>query len=164
MEILNHSLFFVFVWGMIATAIMSTVTEGAQLAGYSRMSLPFLFGTMVTESRRRAQVWGYLLYALGGLLFAVFYVGAFMTLGFASWWLGTLMGFVHGLFLITVLMPLMPYVHPRMASDYDGPTQIRRLEPPGPFGVNYGRLTPAFTVLGQTIYGLVLGIAFSLRV
>lgn len=161
MAALDQSWVFIFVWGLIATAIMTTVTEGAQLTGFSRMSLPFLFGTFVTNSRRRAQIFGYLLYSLGGFLFAIFYVGAFITLGFASWWLGTIMGFVHGLFLVTVLLPLMPYVHPRMASEYDGPTPNRRLEPPGPFGMNYGRLTPTITVLAQTVYGLVLGAAFS---
>jgi len=160
--ILKHSWLFVLVWGLIATALMTTVMEGAQMLGFSRMSLPFLFGTFFTDSRERAQVFGYVLYALGGLVFGFFYVGAFLTLGYASWWLGLVMGFVHGLFLITVVLPMMPYIHPRMATEYDGPTSKRRLEPPGPFGLHYGRLTPTITVIGQTLFGLVLGLAFSL--
>lgn len=163
MGALDNFWVFILVWSLIATAIMTTVTAGAQLTGFSRMSLPFLFGTFVTGSRRRAQVYGYFLYLLGGFLFAILYVGAFITLGFANWWLGTIMGFVHGLFLVTVFLPLIPYIHPRMASEYDGPTTDKRLEPPGPFGINYGRQTPTFTVLAQTIYGLVLGTAFSLH-
>lgn len=152
---------FIFVWGAIATALMTTVMEGAQMLGLSRMSLPFLFGTFFSDSRKRAQILGYVLYSLGGLVFGFFYVGAFLTLHYASWWLGLLLGLLHGLFLITVVLPLLPYVHPRMASEYDGPTSLRRLEPPGPFGLNYGRQTPAITVVGQALFGLVLGIAFA---
>ncbi|TPW26987.1 hypothetical protein [Pararhizobium mangrovi] len=157
----HHSWLFVLVWGLIATAIMSTVTEGAQMLGISRMSLPFLFGTMFASSRHRAQVIGYILYSLGGLVFGLVYVGVFYTLDYSSWWFGALMGFLHGLFLITVMLPTLPYVHPRMATDYDGPTSRRRVEPPGPFGLHYGRLTPTITVLAQALFGLVLGIAYA---
>lgn len=158
---ITHTWLFTFIWGLVATAIMTTVVEGAQMLGISRMSIPFLFGTFFAGSRRRAQVLGYVLYSLGGLVFGYFYIGIFFTLGYASWWFGAVLGFIHGLFLITVMLPLMPYVHPRMASDYDGPSSLRRLEPPGPFGLNYGRLTPITTVIGQTVFGLVLGLAYA---
>lgn len=153
----------VLVWGGIATAVMTTVTEGAQLLGLSRMSLPFLFGTCFSGRRNTATVLGFILYGCGGLVFAVVYFLAFETIGGASWWLGTVLGFGHGLFLIAVLLPLMPYVHPRIPTEYDGPSAKRRLEPPGPFGLNYGRRTPLFTVLGQTLYGAILGAAWSFQ-
>jgi hypothetical protein len=51
----------------------------------------------------------------------------------------------------------MPHFHPRMASEYDGPTDVRRLEPPGFVGLNYGYRTPATTLIAQVAYGLVLG-------
>ena len=79
-------------WGIIATAGMTTLLEGAQLLGFSRMSLPFLFGTFVTDRRDRAMVYGFLLYSAGGLLFAFFYAAGFYTVGISSWWLGTIMG------------------------------------------------------------------------
>ena len=50
-EAMKHSWLFVLVWGLIATALMTTVMEGAQMLGFSRMSLPFLFGTFFTNSR-----------------------------------------------------------------------------------------------------------------
>jgi hypothetical protein len=138
---------------------MTTLTEGAQLLGFSRMSLPFLFGTAVTGRRDHAMIYGFTLYSVGGLLFSIFYALAFNAIGFATWWLGALLGLLHGLFLVMVMLPLMPHVHPRMASEYDGPTTTRRLEPPGPFGSNYGRRTPLITVLAQIAYGAILGAA-----
>lgn len=159
-----HGLWAILFWGIIATAVMTTLMEGAQLLGVSRMSLPFLFGTFVTARRDRAMVYGFLLYSAGGLLFSTFYAIGFYTIGTASGWLGAIIGFAHGLFLITVFLPLLPHVHPRMATAYDGPTAHRRLEPPGPFGTHYGRRTPIVTVFAMTIYGFILGAAFAAHV
>ncbi len=151
----------VVVFGLIATAAMSTALEGAQLLGFSRMSLPFLFGAFVTGDRHRAIVLGYVLYLFGGWLFALAYALALQGLGTSTWWVGAVIGFCHGAFLVAVLLPLLPYIHPRLASEYDGPSALRRLEPPGPFGLNYGRATPATTILSQTIYGLVFALGYS---
>ena len=49
-------------------------------------------------------------------------------------------------------------MHPRLASEHDGPASGFRLEPPGFMGLNYGRGTPLTTLLAQTIYGLTLGL------
>jgi hypothetical protein len=54
-------------------------------------------------------------------------------------------------------MPLLPFIHPRMASEYDGATRIKQLEPPGFMGLNYGYRTPATALAGQALYGAVLG-------
>lgn len=151
----------ILIWGAIATAVMTSLMEGGQLAGLSRLSLPFLFGTFVSGRRDRAIICGFLLYACGGLLFAFFYDAAFRSLGMATWWVGGLMGLAHGIFLVTVFLPLLPHIHPRMATDYDGPTIKRRLEPPGAFGLNYGFSTPLITIVGQTIFGAILGAALS---
>lgn len=153
----------IFVWGSIATAVMTLLMESGQLLGISRMSMPFLFGTVVADRRDRATIYGFFLYALGGLVFSFFYALAFQLLGHVNWWIGMIMGFVHGLFLVTVFLPLLPHIHPRMATDYDGPTARRRLEPPGAFGMNYGRRTPLITIIGQTVFGTILGATFILH-
>jgi hypothetical protein len=44
-----------------------------------------------------------------------------------------------------------------MATEYDGPTYRRRLQPPGFFGLNYGYRTPLATILGHALYGAILG-------
>jgi len=151
----------VLIWGAIATAVMTSLMEGGQLAGLSRLSLPFLFGTFLSRRRDHAIIYGFVLYACGGLLFSFFYDAAFRSAGVATWWAGGLLGLAHGVFLVTVFLPLLPHIHPRMATDYDGPTIERRLEPPGAFGLNYGYATPLITILGQTVYGVILGAALS---
>jgi hypothetical protein len=59
--------------------------------------------------------------------------------------------------LLVALLPLLPYMHPRMASEYDGPSYRRRLQPPGFLALNYGYRTPLATLVAQTIYGAILG-------
>jgi hypothetical protein len=44
-----------------------------------------------------------------------------------------------------------------MASEYDGASAIRQLEPPGFMGMNYGSRTPLTTLTGQAVYGAMLG-------
>lgn len=150
------SLMELLLWGFVATTIMTVILYGSQRAGFSRLSLPFLFGTCFTANRSWAHILGFITYMIGGWLFTLVYAALFAELG-TSWWIGGLIGFVHGLFLLLVMLPTMPYLHPRMASEYDGPTDIRRLQPPGFLGLNYGYRTPLTTMIAQVSYGVVLG-------
>lgn len=145
-------------WGLIATVVMDVILEGAQGLGYSRMSLPFLFGTFFTANRSWALVTGFVAYLIGGWMFAFLYFLLFDSLNIYTWWLGVIAGAVHGIFLLTTMLPLMPFVHPRMASEYHGATATRQLEPPGFLGTNYGYGTPLMTLLAQIVYGATLGI------
>ncbi len=151
-------------WGLVASAGMATLLEGAQLGGISRMSLPFLFGAFVAADRRRAIVLGYVLYLAGGWIFALLYallLGGFAFRGIGAAALaGGVIGLAHGAFLVSVFLPLLPLIHPRLATSYDGPSALASIEPPGAFGLNYGRATPAVTVAAQMIYGLVLGLGY----
>ena len=148
-------------WGLIASTAMITILQGAQSLGLSRLNLPFLVGTIFAQERHAAVVLGLLLCFLGGWLFAFVYILIFESLGFASWWLGGLLGLLHGLALIASMHSL-PHIHPRVASEYDGPTRSRRIEPPGAFGLNYGPHTPLTTLLAQLVYGLILGTFYPL--
>lgn len=149
-------------WGLIATVAMTTIMYLSFGLGFSRLSLSFLAGTLFTGHRPRASIIGFVVYALGGWLFALFYVLVFITLEQGSWWLGALFGLLHGVFLLAVILPLLPYIHPRMASEYDGPSAYARLEPPGFMGLNYGRRTPLVTLLAQMVYGAVIGFGYTL--
>jgi hypothetical protein len=144
-------------WGFIATVVMTTILEASQGLGLSRLSLPFLVGTMFTAHRNKAVVIGFIVYVAGGWLFAMLYFLFFSSIGHVSWLLGAVIGAVHGVLLLAGALPLLAYAHPRMASEHDGPRQSFLLEPPGFFGLNYGRRTPMTTLLAQTLYGGTLG-------
>jgi len=152
----------ILVWGFAATATLSGVMYGAQRLGYSRLSIPFLIGTLFTGERSSAQALGVVSYLLGGWLFAFVYYFIFAAIGRTGWEIGLLIGAVHGAVLLVMLLPLLPYVHPRMASEYEGPSRGRRLQPPGFLGLNYGYRTPLTTIVAHALYGLILGARLTL--
>ncbi|HEX7063224.1 MAG TPA: hypothetical protein VF200_14730 [Woeseiaceae bacterium] len=148
--------------GFLATLLLTTLLAAAQELGWSRMSLPFLLGTMFTPDRHRAMVLGFALHFLNGWLFALLYAWIFELVGRADAIFGALLGFGQSLFVLITLMPLLPYLHPRMASEHQGPEPTRALEPPGFLALNYGRTTPLVTVLAHFAYGAVIGYMYRL--
>ena len=64
--------------------------------------------------------------------------------------------------VLLVVVPLLPSLHPRMASEARGPTVTRQLEPPGRLALHYGASSPLFVLLGHAAYGLVLGALYKL--
>jgi hypothetical protein len=131
--------------------------SGSQALGLTRMNIPFMLGTMVTADRDRAKVVGFGMHLINGWLFATIYAAAFRSWRRANWLLGALIGLVHALFVLTVAMPMLPGLHPRMASERQGPTPTRQLEPPGFLALNYGKRTPISVVLAHLLYGGLLG-------
>lgn len=148
-------------WGLVATLCMIAFTFTAQNLGWSRLNFPFLIGSMFTGERRAANVLGFVLYALLGWIISFFYYLLFVFTGGATPGRGLLLGLLHAALLLTVVLPLLPHFHPRVASEYDGPTTMRRLEPPGFMALHYGRRTPLIMLAGYALYGLLLGYAFS---
>jgi hypothetical protein len=144
-------------WGLAATVAMTGILHAANGLGLSRLSIPFVVGAFFTSNRRAATVLGFITYVLGGWAFALLYFLFFASVGFDTWWLGGLLGFLHGLFLLVAGFPLLPFAHPRMASTYDGAAARPQLEPPGFLGLHYGRGTPLTLLLAQSVYGAVLG-------
>lgn len=151
----NH--LFLLLWALLATVAMTAILEGSQGLGYSRLSLPFLIGTFFTGDRRKASALGFLVYTIGGWLFAFIYIAVFLSVAVFTWWFGMLIGILHGIILLVWALPVLPYVHPRLASEYNGVTSQRQLEPPGFLALNYGRMTPLTTLIGQAVYGATLG-------
>lgn len=144
-------------WGFIATIVLTGLMSASQGLGMSRMSMPFLVGTMVTANRGRAPFFGFLVHLLNGWIFATIYILGFESLGRANWWLGALAGAIHGLFVLLVGMQTLPSLHPRMAHETDGPTPTRQLQPPGFLALHYGRRTPLVTLLAHIAYGAIIG-------
>lgn len=143
--------------GFVGTLLLTTTLAGAQGLGWSRMSLPFLLGTLVTPDRHRAMVIGFALHFANGWVFALFYAWIFEFLRLAGWIFGALLGLGQALFVLIAVMPVLPSIHPRMASEHQGPEPTRALEPPGFLALNYGRQTPIVTILAHLIYGGVIG-------
>ena len=145
-------------FGLVATAALTVVMVAAQLAGLTRLDLPLLLGTIVTADPDRARVAGFFIHLAIGLGFALGYAAGFALLDEATWWLGGLFGLLHVAVALTVLVPLLPGVHPRIASDRAGPTTTAVLEPPGLAGLNYGRQTPSVAIVAHLVYGIALGV------
>jgi hypothetical protein len=116
---------------------------------------------MVTPDRDRAKIYGVLLHLVNGWIFSFVYVAAFHTVGRYGAWLGALIGFVHAAFVLMVGLPILPGMHPRMASEVRGPTVVKQLEPPGFLGKNYGIQTPICVLLAHVVYGALLGAFYS---
>jgi len=147
-------------WGFVSTLVLTTIEATLQGLGLTRMNIPYLLGTMVTPDRDKANFYGVLLHFLNGWLFSFGYVVLFQVWHLATWWAGVVIGILHGMFLLAVLMPLFPGIHPRMASEQAGPTARRQLEPPGFLGLNYGFRTPVSVLLSHAIYGAILGLFY----
>ncbi len=145
-------------FGLIATTVLTAVMIVAQLAGFTRLDRPLLLGTMVSEDPDRARVAGFFIHLAIGQGFALGYAAAFMLLGRATWWLGGTLGAIHVAVALTVLVPLLAGVHPRMASARAGPASIATLEPPGLLGLNYGHRTPAVAIAAHLLFGIALGV------
>jgi hypothetical protein len=144
--------------GLVATAALTTVLISAQLAGLTRLELPLVLGTIVTEDPDRARVAGFFIHVFVGQGFALGYAIIFAVLDHATWWLGGLLGILHAAIALTVLLPVLAGVHPRMASQRAGPASRATLEPPGLFGLNYGVQTPIVAGLAHLAYGVILGL------
>jgi len=151
------------VWGFAATAVLTTLMAGSEGMGITRMNIPHMLGTMFTANRDRAKVYGAALHFLNGWAFSIVYVAGFHAAHRFTWWFGMFLGLIHGLFVAAVVLPVMPGVHPRMASEQRGPEPTRQLEPPGFLALNYGRQTPLFVVLAHLVYDGILGAFYRRR-
>jgi uncharacterized membrane protein YagU involved in acid resistance len=146
------------VGGLLGTVVLTTALRAASELGFTRIDLPFLLGTAVTEDRIRAKVVGYVLHFVFGVLFALGYYAIFAVIGRSGLLLGALLGLVHALFAGTALVNiLLPAVHPRMGTGFDAAGAAPLLEPPGFMLVNYGRQTPLATILSHIVYGAIVG-------
>ena len=150
------------VWGTVATIAMTVLLEGARRLHWSRMSIPLIMGAVFTGTHAAKSANGFVAYLDGGILFAFVYASFFESVGGATWWLGCAAGLLHGLWLLVVFLPILADVHPRMATERTGPNRLRRLEPPGIAGINYGLRTPLVTMAGQAVYGTILGFGYGL--
>jgi hypothetical protein len=150
-------------FGLVATALLTVVMIAAQLGGLTRLDVPLLLGTTVTEDPDRARVAGFFMHLAIGEGFAFGYAATFALLDRATWWLGGLLGLLHAAVALTLLVPLLAGVHPRLASERAGPSSTAALEPPGLLGLNYGVQTPLVAIAAHLVYGIALGVLLQAR-
>ena len=150
------------VWGFAATMVLTSLMAGSEGLGITRMNIPHMLGTMFTPNRDRAKVYGAVLHFLNGWAFSIAYVAAFHAAHIFTWWFGLVLSVAHTAFVTAVVLPVMPGVHPRMASALRGPTVARQLEPPGFLALNYGARTPISVLIAHLAFGAVLGAFYRL--
>ncbi len=150
-------------WGFASTIILTSILAGSQGIGLTRMNIPYMLGTIFTPSRDRAKFIGFFLHFLNGWIFSLIYVAAFHVIGRATWWLGALIGLVQAVFVLTMALPILPALHPRMANEQYGPTVVRQLEPPGFLGLHYGWRTPISVLIAHAIFGSILGAFYVMK-
>lgn len=149
------------IWGFVATIGLTITIASAQGFHYTRVNLPFILGTMFTGNLDRANRIGYVLHFVMGWMQAYVYLLIFWSAGAATWYGGALLGLVHALFLLTVILPFIPSIHPRMVAGHQQPRPTALLEPPGFLGLHYGAGTPVVTLVAHLLYGAVLGVGIS---
>jgi hypothetical protein len=144
--------------GLLGTFVLTTVLRMASEFKLTRVDLPFLLGTAVTDDRTKAKVLGYLAHFGFGLLFASSYYLIFLVIGSSGWLLGAVLGLVHGLFAGTALVNiLLPLVHPRMGRSWTDARSTPLLESPGFLMLNYGASTPVVSTIAHVLYGAIVG-------
>jgi hypothetical protein len=149
-------------WAFVATTVLTTLQGISQGLGATRMSFPLLIGSILTGDRDRARLYGTIFHFFNGLVISLGYVFIFESIHRAGWWIGALIGLVNAFFLLVVVLPMFPGIHPRMASESHGPTATRYFEPPGFLGLNYGVRTPISIVVSHLVFGIVLGTFYTL--
>jgi hypothetical protein len=116
---------------------------------------------MFTADRDRAKIYGVLIHLTLGVGFSWLYLFGFEAWHGANWWKGLVLGGVQGAFFLTFGVSLLPGIHPRMASEQQGPTVLKQLEPPGFLGLHYGRRTPISIFAAHLVWGVLLGVSLS---
>jgi len=118
---------------------------------------------MFTPNRDRARLYGFLADLGFGWGFSLIYALIFEAMRAAGWWGGVIIGVLHALFVLTVLMSLLPGLHPRMASEQHGPEAHDMLEPPGFLALHYGARTPIAVTISHALFGVILGIFYQVK-
>jgi uncharacterized membrane protein YagU involved in acid resistance len=146
---------------LLATAVLTILMSASQGLGWTRISLPYMIGTVFSERRSWATAVGFALHSALGLAFALLYALVFEAWHHAGAWIGAGLGLLHGLFVLMVGLEVLSAFHPRMASRHHGPTPTRQLEPPGFMALNYGWRTPLVTLVAHVAYGAIFGALYA---
>jgi hypothetical protein len=164
-----------FIAGLLGGAVMSALIAMMRSAGQTGMNIELIEGTMFTGKKQTATGLGLMMHlvVMSGLVIGSIYAWVFTLIDPAPgnlWWIGGLLGIVHGV-IGGAAMAMVPAMHPRMVREpalVGGPaaepvaSEEPRLllRPPGPFGRNYGTMTPTGMIITHVAYGIVVGLVY----
>ncbi|MGK5450812.1 DUF6789 family protein [Streptomyces radiopugnans] len=145
--------------GLAGTAAMTAVMVMGRAVGMTDMDIMLITGGMMTGDERRARALGAVIHfvVMGTVVFGLLYAALFAWSDTAGVLTGLVFGFVHGLVVGALAMPMMSAIHPRMRAGHGGFT----LPAPGIMGTGYGRGTPAGILLAHLVYGLVVALVYT---
>lgn len=155
--------------GSIGAVAMTAMMQMSKAMGMTKMpGMDLVQGAMVTDDPQKAKVIGKFthLIVMGTVVFGLTYAALFTAFDSTTWWVGALIGGVHGV-VSGVFMTMMGNTHPRMesAAAFTGEAvEVRggqlRIAEPGFFAKNWGGATPMGIVVGHVIYGLVVALVY----
>jgi hypothetical protein len=93
--------------GFLGTLALTTIVRAASEFGLTRMDLPLLLGTTLTENRRKARAIGYAIHFVVGPVFAVGYAALFHRARASLVADGRCWGALHAVFTGTVLVNII---------------------------------------------------------
>lgn len=163
--------------GLVGGAVMSMMIAMMRKAGKTEMDMALIEGSMLSGDRGKAKAIGTFMHLVvfSGLIIGSIYAWLFDVFGVSdgnAWWVGALYGIVHGI-IAGLVMSVLPAMHPRMRGGVEsdevdrvgGPSDgSLLLKPPGVFAKNYGPATPPGVLMVHVVYGLVVGLVYSLLV
>ncbi len=143
------------VWGVIATVAFTLFSMLGTAMGMTRMDLLDLLGSMVAEPGSSAARWtGAVIHHMNGAVLALAWVYGAALLGVPTNWVTALVWAVVLTGLALWMMSTIGVAHPAMRA--------HRQDDPGPAATNFGSMTPVGSLMGHLVYGLVLGLGYSL--
>ena len=157
------------IWRAMAGGLLGTLAFGlfarelAPRLGLEKLDYPYLLGTLIAEvpGFTESRVWilvGWLIFALGGVGWALVYAFyVYERIPVPGWFQGLMYGGA-GLFLISSLLffPALGWIRPLV--------RVKRLSAPGLFGLGLdGKLIALTNFLGHCLYGFILGIIYRRR-
>ena len=140
------------VWaGFVAVVLAAAVFWVFRSFGYTLFSPSVQLGCLFLRNplHPATDTLGFgLLVLLGSTLVPAVYLGIFTQLRGPSALAGLLVGCVHG-FVAAAVLPLVGTITACVRAG--------SMPAPGPFGIRWGKMTPAALVAGHAAYGLLFG-------
>jgi len=148
--------------GFVATLLLTTILAGSQQVRLSRMSIPYLLGSLFTAGRERAKIVGFFVHLVNGQVFALVYVALFHAWGAAGPWRGA-----GARDRARRRRPARHRAALAVAASPDGERAARAVGHAAARAARRARAAlrgdhALFVVVGHAAYGLLLGILYKL--